>query len=357
MKNLFVLFLVLVLAGCGGGGGSAGGGGGTTDTVSGVAAAGAVISGTVYLKDSAAAPKELSRTIAADGSYSFDVTGMTKPYLLKAVGTANGTSYTLYSMASDKGTANINPMTNLVVISAGGGSDPATLYNTQQAASMQAMSGKLAQAITDVQTSLNALLQAYSSATVNPISGTYKADHTGLDGMFDKVKVSVSNGTVTITNASTGATIFTAQTSNIKSGAITAGNIPQSQVSTPPISTSRVGTYKGGYTIYTFGGSRYEYGEPAVGPNSMYTITIASNGTWTGNIASVASLNGIIDDAGNMQVTNYISFNGQGSLVYQKVTASGGIIYGNFSGTALNTQPQPNVMVTVSGTIKLTKIN
>lgn len=305
MKKLFMFVLLLCLAGCGGGGG--GGGSSSTvtpDTVSGVVAAGAVISGTVYLKDSAVTPRELSKTIAADGSYTFDVTGMTKPYLLKAVGTANGTSYILFSMAADKGIANINPMTNLVVANAAGGTDPATIYTAPQAATMQAMANKLAQAVADVQTALNQLLQAFGCDAVNPITVTYKADHTGLDGMLDVVKVNVTGGTVTITNESTGATIFTGQVSNIKGGTITVGNIPGASSSVMPTITSANSTtftvgMAGSFTVTATGSPKPTLsvsgtlpsgvtfnaatgvlsGTPAASPNGTYNVTFkASNG-------------------------------------------------------------------------------
>jgi hypothetical protein len=110
---MLALFIAVLssLAGCGGGGG--GDDAAPANTVSGIVSAGAVLSGTVYLTDSSSQPKSLFTAIAADGSYSFDVTGMTKPYLLKAFGTASGQYYTLYALAADKGTTNINQSTRI----------------------------------------------------------------------------------------------------------------------------------------------------------------------------------------------------------------------------------------------------
>ena len=110
-RNIIIVMLglftaaVLGMAGCGG----EGSGDTPADTVSGIVSAGEVLSGTVYLTDSSAPTKSLFTAIAADGSYSFVVTGLTKPYQLKAVGTANGTYYTLYALAADKGIVNITP--------------------------------------------------------------------------------------------------------------------------------------------------------------------------------------------------------------------------------------------------------
>ena len=210
----------------------------TTSKVSGVAAAGTVISGTAYLRDSATTPVQLTKTIATDGSYSFNVTGMTKPYLLKAVGTANGTSYTLYSLATDKGTANINPLTNLIVSNASGGSDLATIYSTVEPTAIKGIASNLTQALSDVKSSLNPLLQSYSITSVNPISDTYTANHTGLDGLFDAEKITVSNGTVTVTVVATNSVIFTAPVASITTGTVVvpvanAGSDQHVVVSTP----------------------------------------------------------------------------------------------------------------------------
>jgi hypothetical protein len=100
------LTLLTLLPGCGGGGGGAAVIPVATTSVSGVAATGAPLVGTVYLKDSATPAIELSTIIAADGSFTFDVTNLKAPFLLKAVGTAGGRNYTLYSFASNHGIAN-----------------------------------------------------------------------------------------------------------------------------------------------------------------------------------------------------------------------------------------------------------
>src|ERR1039457_1503516 len=121
--NKFALTIYLILSvavfalnGCGGGGG---GGGSSTPTVSGVAASGAPMTGTVFLKDSANHP-EMSTTINSQtGAFSFDVSGKTAPYMLR--------TGTLYSMSSGPGTANINPMTHLMVADAAGFADMSTM--------------------------------------------------------------------------------------------------------------------------------------------------------------------------------------------------------------------------------------
>jgi hypothetical protein len=243
------VIIAVTLAACGGG--KSGGTAATTtssstaaaaaNTVSGIVSAGAILTGTVYLKDSSNPVKELSKATSADGSFSFDVTGLVKPFLLKAVARANASNandYVLYSFANDAGTANINPMSHLVVTDAyyasGGADDPATLYPSLSTTTvrlndqspLQPMADKLAAATTDMQVKLFDLLKVYGILTVNPISDPFKADHTGLDGMLDDVIIDISNGSVTITNKITNAVIFTAQANNISNGTITSINIP-----------------------------------------------------------------------------------------------------------------------------------
>lgn len=229
MRGLVRFVLVpffLLLAACGGGGN----GGGGAVTVSGVAAAGAPLVGTVYLKDSSTPTKELSGTIGANGSFSFNVDGLKPPFILKAQGTSGGTNYTLYSFSSGPGITNINPFANLAVVNAAGSADLASLYATPSAAIMQSIAANLAKAVTDIQTKLQPLLTPYS-ATANPISGSYTANHLGLDGVLDMVKVDISaTGTVTLTNKLTNAIIYTGSISNFTNGTLTPANIPQ-----PPV--------------------------------------------------------------------------------------------------------------------------
>lgn len=213
-----MILTALAFLGCGGSSGSSA----TlappaTPTVSGVAAAGGVVTGDVYLKDSAATPKELHQT-TANGAYSFDVTGMTKPFILKVVGTVNGTNYSLYSFATDKGTANINPLSQLMVADAAAGIDPATIYAAPEVTTMQAIANKLPQAVLDIQNNLKPLLQAYSANSVNPITTPYAAKGSGIDGMFDAVAIDVSSGTVTVTNKENSNTIFTGSITNMAGG-------------------------------------------------------------------------------------------------------------------------------------------
>jgi hypothetical protein len=245
MKRLKTLLLILLTAGlgistaligCGGGGG-----GGTTPTttttaqkISGVAAAGSPVIGYAYLKDKTGTTKGPSE-IATDGSFSFDVTGLTAPFILFAEGTVGGQGYKLYSAAVGEGTANINPLTNLAVAAAAGVNDPATVYASPESYSSKVTSTALDSAVTYIQTMLKPLLDAYN-ANINPLTGTYTANHTGLDAVFDVVKVSVdtTSGNVTATDKTTNTTIASSTTTTLSSATdtVTAGEVPSTTIVT-----------------------------------------------------------------------------------------------------------------------------
>lgn len=187
--------LLWLVAGCGGGGG---GGGTNTPTISGIAAAGTSLTGSISLKDSSSPAKELSEPIAANGSFSFSTQGLTAPFLLKAVGTANGHNLTLYSFGTAAGIANINPLANLAVVCANGGQDLASLYSSPDPAKMHALRDALQSAVATVQTALHPTLLKFGAATVDFISAPYSVNHQGLDLFLDMTDISVLNGNVTI---------------------------------------------------------------------------------------------------------------------------------------------------------------
>jgi len=210
---------VVVLVGCSGSGGGAGAGAPSSSFVSGVAAAGAPIIGNAYLKDSAnhvIGPVP----IGADGSFLFDVTGLTPPFYLRVDGYVGSpsNSYSLFSVTtSSSGIANINPLTNAIVAAAAGGIDPASVYGDPVAHPVT--QANLDKAITDLQTILEAILTANNAQNLNPISSPFVANNTQLDKVFDQITVVVTTSggttTVTITNSFTGAVIVQVATESL----------------------------------------------------------------------------------------------------------------------------------------------
>lgn len=218
----------LSLAGCG----SSSSTGSGASTVSGVAAAGSALAGTAYLKDSSNPAKTLQTTLNSDGSYTFDVTGMQAPFILEATGTANTTAYTLFSMATATGTANITPISTMALAAANNGTDPAQTFASPTPAALQAMAGSLPSSLAALETALKPLFTQYG-VTADPITGTFAANHTGLDAMLDAVTMTLSAGTITVANATTQATIFTCQAANIAGGTFTTANMPGMTTTTP----------------------------------------------------------------------------------------------------------------------------
>lgn len=200
----------LMLTGCG-----SGGGGLSSQVVSGVAAVGAPLAGQVNLKDASNPPQEKSTVIGNDGTFAFDVTGMKGPFILQASGRANGTNYALHSFAGGTGTANVNPLSNAVVASAAGVDDPAEVFANPDPLTLQKIESNLQTAVATIQSKLHPLLKQYSADLSDPIKGRYTVDHTGLDGMLDNVKITLSSGVLTIVNAKTGIVIFSGKISDI----------------------------------------------------------------------------------------------------------------------------------------------
>jgi len=205
---LAVLALSVMITACGGsGGGAAAPPAGPT--VSGVAAAGAPIIGFAYLKDSAT--PSVTRgpvTVGSDGSFSFNVAGLTAPYILKVDGSVGGQSVTLISVATGAGTANINPITNIAVAAAAQEMDPSLVYDAPSGYAADMTKTNLDSVIAQIQTMLQTLYTAYNTTT-NPLTGNYSANHTGLDAVLDVVTVSLdtTTGGVTLDSKVTGSVI------------------------------------------------------------------------------------------------------------------------------------------------------
>jgi fibronectin type 3 domain-containing protein len=214
--------LTLLLAGCGGGGGD----GVSSQVVSGVAAAGAPLSGTVSLKDASATPQEKTTNIAGDGTYAIDVTGMLAPFIIKATGSAGGTNYTLCSFSTGQGRANVNPLSNLAVADAGGVNDPATVYQNPNLTMLQQIGNNLDASLSRLKSRLQALLDIYNAASIDPITGQYIANGTGMDALFDDVRITITGGNVTMMNMATSAVILNAPMSAMNSWSMATENLP-----------------------------------------------------------------------------------------------------------------------------------
>lgn len=216
MKRIWKLFratsllaaTALVVSACGGSGGTAS----PSSTVSGTAAAGAPIIGTVTIKDSTT-PNAQKRTVTieANGNYTVDVTGLKAPYMVRADGYVGGNEYHLYSAGTSAdvgGTINITPLTDLIVANIAG-SVAETYFQNGSFTGLTA--AQLTAQADALKAKLLPILQAVGvSSSIDLLRASFSTDHTGLDAALDIIRVNTADattGAATITNIITNQTI------------------------------------------------------------------------------------------------------------------------------------------------------
>ncbi len=156
--------------------------------LSGTAATGKGIAGTVIVKD--ANGVEVNVATGADGSYSVLVPDMTPPFLVKVM--PNDGTATLYSFANAANeTVNITPLTNLAVFLASGNANLDDVYTGWKGKALTET------AVVDAQKKINANLQAKLTAagldakTFDFRKTAFTADGSGIDGVLDTIKLAV----------------------------------------------------------------------------------------------------------------------------------------------------------------------
>ena len=163
----------------------------TTSTLSGTAATGAAIDGTVVVNG--ANGGEVSVAINVDGSFSADVTGMTAPFALRAI--PNDTSLpTQYSFSSQADvTVNISQLTTLALFLANNQQDLDALVQDWVNQSGQITADALATA--QAQTNANFAAQfsdnGLDAVTFDFFSSAFTVGIAGFDALLDSVQVDV----------------------------------------------------------------------------------------------------------------------------------------------------------------------
>jgi hypothetical protein len=220
--------LCLALAGCGGSDTSPGLN--SEHTLSGLALADAPVSA-VSLRDSSAPPQERTITADSEGAFSFDVTGLTPPYILEAVDAA-GTSQS--ALASRAGVTNINALTTAAKASAS--RDDKASASRDDGDNRPSASGNVnwdsdryESVLKDLRTVLAPLFDNYGVKKF----GDDVAESRAFRAMLKEVSFTVASGTLTVTNKATGAVIYSAPLSDVASGVLHPENIPGGTV-TPP---------------------------------------------------------------------------------------------------------------------------
>jgi len=235
-KNPIILFMLwatilsFVITGCGAGKTDAPGA--APQSVTGVAATGAPIVGVVTLQDSSEPAQARTATTAVNGSFSLDVSGLNPPFILTVEWTDGTGHHKMYSFAEQPGTTNINPFSNAVFAAAAGISDQVSLAGNLDPALLRTVASRHRAAMENLRTALAPLFAQYQT-TSNPVSDRFEADHTGLDALFDDVKIFVNNGMIIVRNKRTSQVIFQGPIDNIASGTFYNENIPVVAVTGP----------------------------------------------------------------------------------------------------------------------------
>jgi chitodextrinase len=186
--------------GCGHGGSSTSEEHGNGDGVSlsGTAASGAPIaSATITLKDKNGSLK--TSVTGTDGKYSFDITGMTAPFLIKVPsGPVN-----LYSVATSSGTANVHPYTDLIIRNwyMVKGSDMDTAFGSTGALPSPPTEADISPIEAAVRNIMKTWLQqeGLDVSSFNLITSSFDADSVGFDEILDNTMVSIdAAGQVTV---------------------------------------------------------------------------------------------------------------------------------------------------------------
>lgn len=184
---LAVLGTAAALAGCGGDD--------SENSIEGVAATGAAISGAaVSAKCSTGSP--IAGTTTSTGYFKLNLDPeATVPCIVRVTASGN----TFYGFAAGNGRVNVTPVTTLILARALGG-DPATAYATFNAATQARIASNLAAATTSVVDSVSKL--AGIAPTANPISGALQVGDRN-DQVLDRLAAALqaANSSYTVLNA------------------------------------------------------------------------------------------------------------------------------------------------------------
>lgn len=252
LKKLIILSSSIVLAACGGG--SAAPGATTPATsvplsISGVAATGAAISGGAISVQCATGTG--TATTNKDGSYTVTISNGVAPCLIKVSATdALGSTTNLFSaVESGQTTANITPLTQMIVAAALGG-DPATAFaaGVSGTTTTNLSSTALSAAVTKIQqvaTNLGLDLAGADPLKATLQAATDNAAGDSQDKVIDGLMAALRSSNISIATLTTAVagnpTTSTAITDAVKSKADTNAPLTTSSLGNCPV--ARTGAY------------------------------------------------------------------------------------------------------------------
>lgn len=203
---LSLLALAVVISGCGGGSG-----GTALTSISGTAATGAALAGTIELVDANGVVRS-NQPILAGGAFTIDTTGLAPPFILRATGSGNDAGIILYSLADGvTGIFNITPLTHLALEllrqddGAGAPADLAALFAAWNAQVDPADLAGLQAALLQAQARINANLAAQFQANgLTPtdfdfLRTAFVPGQPGIDAVLDLISgLTIAGNTITM---------------------------------------------------------------------------------------------------------------------------------------------------------------
>lgn len=187
--------VLLILAGCGGGGSSDSPVSGTppaTVTLSGVAATGAPFAGAAVTVTDATGATVCSTSTDAAGIYNCGTLSSTAkaPFVIKV--TRDDISYYSATASTTGGTANVTPLTTIIVAKLSPDGNPASLAGAIVTTPTLVTAATVQAQTTELRTALAPVLSALGLPdSLDLISGALTANGTGQDKLLDNLSVSV----------------------------------------------------------------------------------------------------------------------------------------------------------------------
>jgi len=253
-------------------------------SVSGVVASGLPLSGKVYFKDVNGVVAETD--IQPDGSYSIDVTGMTPPFIIKAVGVVGTKEVTMLSFSDGVvPVANVNPFTDLALSIATGGSDASDIFDNSSRYQSNLRNSQVTSALEQVNEIFAEFFASLGISDFDPMKGSYSADGTGADGVLDHIEINISGGQVAIVNKNTGESIAAGSVGSIGSTVISGNVVTEivQYVNEGPAQLTEIKAFLNDYYINHSRGSFAAYlADDFTWHNGYTRQIIASNGSLPG---------------------------------------------------------------------------
>ncbi|MCG8472967.1 MAG: hypothetical protein MI742_14095, partial [Desulfobacterales bacterium] len=185
--SLFLMATMVVGAACNNSSSS-------SNKLSGTAAAGAAVTGTITVAGSGGNTVG-PFTLGDGGTFSVDVSTLTPPLMVEVEGTANGQNVHFFVAATETGRLNVTPMTHAATRMAMGEDVTSVTQTIPAGIDVEAVTLKIAQAVQPI------LEQLGISTSVDLLHGVFEANGVGIDELMDLVGFEVdASGNIIINN-------------------------------------------------------------------------------------------------------------------------------------------------------------